>query len=475
MKKKLISLLLILTLSNILMITASANNTKVVALTFDDGPSFKYTPTLLDALRERGVHVTFFLVGYTLEVNKDIARQAWEDGHQLANHSFNHPWFSRMSQQGIQKELSSVDDILAEITGESNFMIRIPYGDICSTVRNMKYAPMIQWSVDPGNGNMSTSQANMLKNLLKNVTDGSIVILHDTNSKNVNVAIDAIDALLEQGYEFVTLDELFRLKGITPENGQTYYSVPNTYETAFDESRLNEHWACDYIQAVKNAGIMQGDGEGFKPNGYMTRGMAAVILNRLSGEALTVSSAGSGEDLTDLELQQTFADVAHGTWYYNAVEWAAKKGYINGVGDGLFAPDSFITKEEFYTLLTRYASAELQAAQKTDFPVCYRDDVRISGWASEGIQLLRSTGFKSENDPEIFRPKDFISRAEAAELVEYIMRYKAPAPAPSPNEESTGGSEWALRCFLVGDSLLLNAYLFVNRNKVDSTNNDLNN
>ena len=473
MKKKILSLLLILTLSNVLMITASANNTKVVALTFDDGPSLKYTPTLLDALRERGVHVTFFLVGYTLEVNMDIARQAWEDGHQLANHSFNHPWFSKMSQQGIQNELSSVDDLLTEITGESNFLIRIPYGDICSTRRNMKYAPMIQWSVDPGNGYMSTSQAKMYENLLKNVTDGSIVILHDTNSKNVNVAIDAIDALLEQGYEFVTLDELFRLKGITPENGQTYYSVPNTYETVFDESRLNEHWAYNYIQAVKNAGIMEGDGEGFKPNGYMTRGMAAVILNRLAGEALTVEAPESGQELTDLELQCTFTDVAPGAWYYNAVEWAAGEGYINGVGDGRFDPDSYITKEQFYALLTRYASTALESVEKVSAPAVYRDDVHISSWAAESVQLLRSTGFKSENDPEIFRPGDYINRAEAAELVEYIMRFSE--PAPSPNDESTGGSEWALRCFLVGDSLLLNAYLFVNKNKVNSTYDDLNN
>lgn len=475
MKKKILSLLLILTLSNILMITASANNTKVVALTFDDGPSYKFTPTLLDALRERGVHVTFFLVGYTLEVNKDIARQAWEDGHQLANHSFNHPWFSKMSQQGINDELSAVDNILTEITGESNFMIRVPYGDICTTIKNMKYAPMIQWSVDPGNGNMSTSQANMTKNLLKNVKDGSIIILHDTNSKNVNVAIDAIDALLEQGYEFVTLDEMFRLKGITPENGQTYFSLSNDYETLFDESRLYEHWAYKHINTVVTAGIMQGDGEGFKPNAFMTRGMAAVILNRLAGEAHTVPSGAEGQGLTDLTLQQTFTDVAPGAWYYNAVEWAAKQGYINGVGDGLFAPDSFITKEQFYSLLARYAFEELQAAEKTASPACYRDDVRISSWASESVQLLRSTGFKSENDPEIFRPKDFISRAEAAELVDYIMGYKAPAPAPDPNEESTGGSETALRCFLICDSLLLNTYLFVNKNKVDSTNNDLNN
>lgn len=473
LKKRLISILLILTLSGALTITASANNTKLVALTFDDGPSYKYTPTLLDALEERNVHVTFFLVGYTLKVNKDIAQRAFENGHQLANHSNSHAWFTKLSAQGIADQLSPVDNMLTEITGETEFMIRVPYGAIPSTVKGLKWAPIIQWSVDPGNGYMSTSEADMYNNLLNMVNDGSIIILHDSNEKNLNVAISAIDALLEQGYEFVTLDELFRLRGVTPVNGQVYYSVPcSPSETGFDESRLSEHWAYEHILDVKKSGIMEGDGEGFKPNGYMTRAMAAVILKRLedASSGIQIPLDGAFIDETPETVSGAFSDVAVGSWYYNAVEWAAASGYIKGVGDGLFDPNSFITKEQFYTLLARYASGALEGADKTPSPAVYRDDVRISGWAAESVRLFRSTGFSSKNDPEIFRPGDFMTRAEAAELVDYVTGLKG----LSPYNENAGGSQWALRCFLIGDSLLLCSKLFINKHKVHRADDDLN-
>lgn len=469
MKKRLISLILALALSSAFALTASANNTKLVALTFDDGPNWKHTPGLLDALSERGVRASFFLVGYTLEVNMDIAQRAHEDGHQLCNHSYDHPWFSKISKTALEQQLGSVNSLLEEISGDSKFMVRVPYGDITPTVQNRIAAPLIQWSVDPTNGSVSATETQMYNTMLKTVKDGSIILLHDTDDKNVSVAIRSIDALLEQGYEFVTLNELFRLRGVEPVDGQVYFSVPQgPEETAYDESRLEEHWGYGAIRAVTEAGIMEGDGDGFKPNGYMSRAMAATVLMRLAeatdklswehvfplpshgsmglpegawhakglswacvflGRAVGISAIAQTASLASslyhklglLPDAPRFTDVPEDAWYAEAVNWACLHSYVQGVSEGIFDPESYITKEQFYTLLARFASEELRAAGGCASPAKYRDDVKISEWADESVTLFREAGFSSLNDPEIFRPGDYMTRAEAAELSAFLL------------------------------------------------------
>lgn len=472
MKKKFLSMILVvIALSNVLVISASANNTKLVALTFDDGPNAKITPGLLDILKEKNVKVTFFLVGNMLDQNRELAQRAFDEGHQLANHTRTHSYLTNCSADQIKNELGYVDNILAEITGETSFKMRAPYGAVGSTLKNLQLSPIILWSVDPGNGNMSASEATMKVNLLKQVKDGSIIILHDSTQKNVNVAIYAIDTLRAQGYEFVTVDELFRLKGVTPVNGQIYYSVSLDQETSYDESRLSEHWAWEYIQAVQQDGIMWGDGEGFKPNNFMSRAMAAAILKRMD-DCLNSPASPITDPLEDKDTSKagSFTDIEAGSWYEEAVYWAAENGYVNGYGDGRFDPAGYITKEQFYALMFRYASDALSAADKTASPVSYLDDDKISGWAADSVNSFRAAGFSSKNDPEIFRPKDYLTRAEAAELAEYVMGLKEKFSPASGS--TTGGSDWALQCFLIGDSFLLNTYLIVNRNKADSTGED---
>ena len=81
----------------------------------------------------------------------------------------------------------------------------------------------------------------------------------------------------------------------------------------------------------------------------------------------------------------------------------------------------YMTKEQFYTLIARFAADKLNnAPQKT--AAAYRDDVRLHKWAAASVQSIRKTGFTSKNDPEIFRPLDYINRAEAAELLTYVLR-----------------------------------------------------
>ncbi|NLV86464.1 MAG: polysaccharide deacetylase family protein [Clostridiales bacterium] len=415
---------------------AQANNTKLIALTFDDGPHKTITPQLLDELAERNVKVTFFLVGRSIEYYPEIAERAANEGHQLANHSYSHPWFTKISPASITDELGRTNELIAEVSGKTDNMVRIPYGDMSKTVMELAGAPIIQWSVDPANGYMSASEELMKKNLVATAADGAIAILHDTGEKNLNVALYAIDELLAAGYEFVTLDELFRLRGVQPEKGIVYYSVPSgPSETYYDESKLSEHWAAGDIDYVLKKRIILGDGEGFSPNAYMSRAMAATVLWRVAGSPEQAQPVQTGltrffmsrgsysfSSLSSRSLCHSFADVPEGQWYSQAVGWAYKNGYIKGISENSFAPNEYITREQFYTILGRYAAENQSRVSQTLKSCSYRDDVRISPWACEYVSLFRDCGFVSKNDKEIFRPLDYISRAEAAELITWFMQ-----------------------------------------------------
>lgn len=415
MLRRIISAIMTMVFFIVLSQPAFANNSKLIALTFDDGPSWKYTPELLDGLAERGVKVTFFLVGYTLEVNMDIAERAFSEGHQLANHSYSHSWFSKQTASGIASEIDSTNALLEQICGEDNFLVRIPYGDVTSTVKSTVESPIMQWSVDPTNGNANTSQDAMYRNLMNSVHDGAIVLLHDTSRKNLNVAFQAIDALLEQGYEFVTLNELFRLRGVVPVNGEVYTRVSaGDDETYFDEEQLEEHWAWESVNRMIDRGIMTGTGSGFMPEEYISRAMGATVLHRLA------ISVGEASESSRSRKSSAFEDVSADAWYYNAVCWASENSYLKGVSGGFFDPHGYMTKEQFYTMIARFASDELESVSLIFETATFRDDVRISSYAKDSVALLRSAGYISQNDLEIFRPGDNITRAEAAELVSFI-------------------------------------------------------
>ncbi len=428
----------------LLSISAFANNTKLIALTFDDGPSNSNTPLLLEELAKRNVKVTFFLVGTQVEKYPDIAEQAFQQGHQLANHTYSHPYLTKLSASEIKNEISATSLLLSSITGQANFMLRPPYGSLNRSAKQAANCPLILWSVDPCNGRMNTNEYIMKQNFVSAARDGSIVILHDTGRKNISVALYAIDELMSQGYEFVTVNELFRLRGITPAAGETYYCVsPDSNENYFDEAHLDRHWASDCIDFVMQRGIMQGDGQRFEPNAYITRAMAATIIWRMAAcpseprvEAPLESSSFSFipgivsiRQITKSTVStrsgstvHVFQDVPDDTWFSEAVSWARSVGCVDGVSEDSFDPYSYITKEQFYTMLGRFGEKEIAKLDRAGSPSSYRDDVRISPWALKSVISLRSAGFSSKNDPEIFRPADYMTRAEAAELITWYFK-----------------------------------------------------
>ena len=180
---------------------------KEIALTFDDGPHPVYTKLLLDGLRKRGVKVTFFLIGQNLDGNEDLVRQMKEDGHLIGNHSQKHMQLTAEDVKDACSQIQWTNEKIQAITRESPPNIRPPYGSWSEELECMVPMTVVLWDIDPLDWKVqNTSQ--IVKHVVKRAQDGSIVLLHDSYETSVEAALEIIDTLSANGYNFVTADEL---------------------------------------------------------------------------------------------------------------------------------------------------------------------------------------------------------------------------------------------------------------------------
>lgn len=233
--KQMISILLTLScLLTLFPLTAGASpqdtkttGGKLIALTFDDGPSY-YTSGLLDGLAERGVRATFFMLGQCARNYPDTVRRAFEEGHEIAQHTYDHPALTTKTNEQIQWQLEYTDEILDDCLGMNlDYLLRPPYGDQNSRVLSVIGCPAIIWSVDSCDW-VSLNQYSVRDTIVNNAFDGAIVLVHDIHRSSIPGALMAVDILLEQGYEFVTVSELYRRRGVSLEDGMKYYSCKPT-------------------------------------------------------------------------------------------------------------------------------------------------------------------------------------------------------------------------------------------------------
>lgn len=178
-----------------------------VALTFDDGPSKRYTPALLDGLKERGVHASFFLMGKNIEGNEEIVRRMEEEGHLVGNHTYNHVQLDKVTRQEAKEEVEKTSNEIFEITGVYPSYVRPPFGawpkdlEFCITM-----VPVF-WNIDTLDWQTKNADS-VVRIVEKNVQDGSIILMHDGYETSVEAALRIVDLLTKEGYEFVTVDEL---------------------------------------------------------------------------------------------------------------------------------------------------------------------------------------------------------------------------------------------------------------------------
>ena len=216
---------------SLLILPAEAKETKYVALTFDDGPSGKYTRKLLDGLYDRGVQATFLLCGYRMKDYPDLTRRIWEEGHEIGYHGFTHKNMKQMSRRDIAGELEESQALLPE--GCQPVFLRPPGGccsDAVRQVAEVRNLAILGWSVDPRDW-ATHDTASVERFVLKNVKDGDIVLLHDMSDSSVQAALDIVDVLLDQDYEIVTVSRLVRIRGVKLRPGRAYICFPRVVKT----------------------------------------------------------------------------------------------------------------------------------------------------------------------------------------------------------------------------------------------------
>lgn len=198
---------------------------KYVALTFDDGPSRNTTTALLDGLLERGVSATFFVIGEQIPHNEDLLRRMRAEGHQIGNHTYSHVRLGTADKVSVVEEIQKSEVLLRGAVGEGDFWLRPPYGAIDAQRAELIKTPMIYWSVDPQDWKLLDAKK-VVCAVLEAVGPGDVILLHDFYPTSVQAALEIVDALQEDGYDFVTVEELFRIQGVTPQAG-TLYARPD--------------------------------------------------------------------------------------------------------------------------------------------------------------------------------------------------------------------------------------------------------
>ncbi|MCI8899180.1 MAG: polysaccharide deacetylase family protein [Lachnospiraceae bacterium] len=177
------------------------------ALTFDDGPHPVYTEQLLDGLKERGVHATFFVTGEHAELHPDIIRRMHDEGHLIGNHTYSHIQLTASNRDQFKNELIQTNEILYEITGEEIQYVRPPYGSWDKQLETDLNMFPVLWNVDPLD--WRTANANRVaKAVISKVSENDIILMHDYYDTSVEAALMIVDELMLQGYEFVTVDKI---------------------------------------------------------------------------------------------------------------------------------------------------------------------------------------------------------------------------------------------------------------------------
>lgn len=215
-----------LCLSLLAIPSARAEQPQYVALTFDDGPSGRFTRRLLAGLEERQVQATFLLCGYRLEIYPELAMQIHDAGHEIGLHGYSHKDMATLSRKELQKEIDDTRALLP--AGCEAVFLRPPGGSgtaLLEQVAAKEELALLLWSVDPRDWAVHDAAA-VEAAVISQVRDGDVILLHDLSDSSVDAALSIIDRLQEEGFQFVTVSQLASLRGVIPQPGKTYTCFP---------------------------------------------------------------------------------------------------------------------------------------------------------------------------------------------------------------------------------------------------------
>lgn len=178
-----------------------------IALTFDDGPSAVWTPALLDGLKERGVKATFFLIGENADKNPEIVKRMAEEGHLIGNHTYHHVELTKVSENEARLELADTSAVIVRITGKEPEYMRPPFGAWQRKLeREIQMLPVL-WTIDPLDWT-TENQDEIVNKVVTEAEENDIILLHDCYKSSIEAGLRIVDILQEEGFVFVTVDEL---------------------------------------------------------------------------------------------------------------------------------------------------------------------------------------------------------------------------------------------------------------------------
>lgn len=182
-------------------------DSKKIAITFDDGPHPYYTQQLLDGLKERDVKATFFVMGKHVEQYPELIERMYEEGHLIGNHTYSHIQLNKSNGEAFKEELVKTNELIEKVTGQEVQYVRPPYGSWDKKFEKELNMFPVLWNIDPLDW-CSDNVAGIVEKVTSKVKENSIILMHDEYKSTVTAALQIIDALQKEGYEFVTVDEI---------------------------------------------------------------------------------------------------------------------------------------------------------------------------------------------------------------------------------------------------------------------------
>ncbi|OAA90424.1 polysaccharide deacetylase family protein [Clostridium ljungdahlii] len=187
-----------------------------VSLTFDDGPDSSVTPRVLDILKSNDIKANFFFVGTQINYFPNIVKRAYDEGHLILNHSWNHPYFTKINIKIIREEIILTENRIKDIIGKRPALVRPPYGatdEKVLTAINGTNNKIVIWSIDSMDWVQNVDKQTIIKNILNNVRPGDIILMHSSMGHKIDVEVlpEIINGLRRKNYGIVDLSVLLKI------------------------------------------------------------------------------------------------------------------------------------------------------------------------------------------------------------------------------------------------------------------------
>jgi polysaccharide deacetylase family sporulation protein PdaB len=197
---------------------------KVIALTFDDGPDPEDTPQILDLLQQYGAKATFFIIGKKAEQYPELVKREAAEGHELANHTYQHTYFNgSINESNVRNELSRTEEVINKITGQKSRLFRPPggyYSEPLVRIARQEGYMVVMWSWHINTMDWDTPGVErIIQRVLNNARNGDIVLFHDYvegKTQTIEALQRILPVLQNRGYQFVTISDLLTYSKTRP-------------------------------------------------------------------------------------------------------------------------------------------------------------------------------------------------------------------------------------------------------------------